>query len=98
MNEYQVSLTLLRGLDLPKVDLLSKIDAYVKVRCGGFSGKTKTIYNCSEPVWDEDFFFPVPIGSANGLPQGIVTLELYDSETLKVWLHSARSGFGRWHA
>jgi Ca2+-dependent lipid-binding protein len=83
MNEYQLSLTVLRGISLPKVDLLSKIDPYVKVHCGAFTGKTKTIDNCSEPVWDHDFFFSVPIG-LQGLPQGVVTLELHDSETLKV--------------
>jgi hypothetical protein len=40
--ELLVHFSVIRGLQLPKTELTSKIDAYVKVKAGAFSAKTKT--------------------------------------------------------
>jgi hypothetical protein len=40
--ELLLQFTVVRGLQLPKTELTSKIDAYVKVKAGAFSSKTKT--------------------------------------------------------
>lgn len=41
-SELLLQFSVLRGLQLPKTELTSKIDAYVKVKAGAFSAKTKT--------------------------------------------------------
>ena len=42
MQEVLLQFTVIRGIDLPKTELTSKIDAYVKVKCASFSAKTDT--------------------------------------------------------
>lgn len=39
--EVLLQLNVIRGLDLPKTELTSKIDAYVKVKAGTFAARTK---------------------------------------------------------
>uniref|UniRef100_A0A383WDE8 C2 domain-containing protein n=1 Tax=Tetradesmus obliquus TaxID=3088 RepID=A0A383WDE8_TETOB len=80
--ELLLQFSVIRGLQLPKTELTSKIDAYVKVKAGTFSAKTRTRDDEDNPVWDESFFFTVPM-SASKSPAGIITLELWDSNTLK---------------
>lgn len=80
--ELLLQFSVIRGLQLPKTELTSKIDAYVRVKAGTFSAKTRTRDDEDNPVWDESFFFTVPM-SASKSPAGIITLELWDSNTLK---------------
>jgi 5'(3')-deoxyribonucleotidase len=41
-SELLLQLSVVRGVQLPRTELTSKIDAYVKVKAGSFTGKTKT--------------------------------------------------------
>jgi hypothetical protein len=36
------------------------------------------------PVWDTSFYFNMPM-SASKMPAGVILLELWDSNTFKVW-------------
>eukprot|EP00879_Flechtneria_rotunda_P002735 GHRR01002942.1.p1 GENE.GHRR01002942.1~~GHRR01002942.1.p1 ORF type:complete len:411 (+),score=107.49 GHRR01002942.1:318-1550(+) len=81
-HEVLLQFTVIRGIDLPKTELTSKIDAYVKVQCGSFAGKTNTVDNDSNPVWNTSFFFNAPMGPYRA-PTGVITLQLWDDNTLK---------------
>eukprot|EP00878_Enallax_costatus_P009989 GHUV01010427.1.p1 GENE.GHUV01010427.1~~GHUV01010427.1.p1 ORF type:complete len:410 (+),score=104.60 GHUV01010427.1:469-1698(+) len=81
-QEVLLQFTVIRGIDLPKTELTSKIDAYIKVKCASFSAKTSTREDDNNPKWDQSFYFTSAIGP-NRCPYGTVTLELWDSNTFK---------------
>eukprot|EP00798_Chlamydomonas_sp_ICE-L_P028362 gene28362-31489_t len=65
MMEITGSIRIINAMSLPKVEALSKIDAYVVLKQNGaVIGKTKAVDNNEDPVWNQ-------AGMVHGWPVGI---------------------------
>eukprot|EP00798_Chlamydomonas_sp_ICE-L_P022108 gene22108-29167_t len=94
MPYITLQLGVVRGMELPKADVLSEIDPYIKcygpfseAEAGGLAPRTgpcmSTVYFGDEPnpEWYESFFFKVEVNE-DGFMVGVIRLELWDKENL----------------
>lgn len=70
-GSFLVVVKILRGADLPKTDLFSKIDPYVKISVPGFGRECKThvVEDSDNPTWNYQCLLEVP-ASQSGQPTG----------------------------
>lgn len=80
--EVLVQLCIVSGHGLPKTDLISKIDPYVKISVGNTKFKTQVIQDNENPVWKEHFGFTCSL-APNGLPDARLEVELCDEDFLR---------------
>lgn len=91
-SQFQVRLVVEKAHSLPKTDVLSKIDAYIRVKAGSQEFKTKVIDDHDSPTWNEVFF---PVISANGsILAGCIEFELWDANVVK---GEASACLSLWH-
>ncbi|XP_052037425.1 cytosolic phospholipase A2 zeta [Apodemus sylvaticus] len=77
---YDLQLKVLRARNIQHVDKWSKADCYVQLwlPTASFSPtQTKTVVNCSDPEWNENFHFQL-----HGAVKNILELALYDKDVL----------------
>ncbi|KAJ3300615.1 hypothetical protein HK104_009272 [Borealophlyctis nickersoniae] len=81
-ERVRICISVIRACNLPNVDKCSPIDAYVKVDLPSCAAqRTKTIDNCSNPVWDAKLFFEVDASVVYS--STLVQFDLYDENTMK---------------
>ena len=80
-NTGVVKVTVVRAENVPRTDLLSKTDPYVKmcVKKHGLQVKTSTMMNDEDPIWNETFYIPVDDVDLRKLK---VSVHDYDSDPL----------------
>eukprot|EP00123_Amoebidium_parasiticum_P015577 comp23042_c0_seq1/m.36864 comp23042_c0_seq1/g.36864 ORF comp23042_c0_seq1/g.36864 comp23042_c0_seq1/m.36864 type:complete len:1024 (-) comp23042_c0_seq1:370-3441(-) len=54
---YVLSVSFIQARDLMKVDLIGSSDPYVIITCEGQQRRSRTIYRCLNPVWNQRFDF-----------------------------------------
>ncbi|XP_028622678.1 cytosolic phospholipase A2 delta [Grammomys surdaster] len=76
----RLTVKVLEARNLPRADLLSKVDPYVTLQLPTASGrkfKTQTVTNSSHPVWNETFSFLIQSQVKN-----ILELSVYDEDLI----------------
>ncbi|ETE58087.1 Cytosolic phospholipase A2 epsilon, partial [Ophiophagus hannah] len=74
-----LSVRIIRMTNLREADLLSQSDCYVSLRLPSSSfvtARTKTISNCTNPVWNETFFFRI-----QNMAKNILEITIYDEDS-----------------
>ncbi|XP_029454495.1 cytosolic phospholipase A2 zeta [Rhinatrema bivittatum] len=77
---YNLSVKILRARNIKTTDLLSKADCYVALRlptASPLTSRTKVIYNCSDPEWNETFHYRI-----HGALKNVVELTLCDEDVV----------------
>ena len=77
---YDLQVKVLRARNIRGTDLLSKADCYVKLWLPTASPspvQTRVVANCSDPEWNETFYFRI-----HGAVKNILELTLYDKDVL----------------
>ncbi|KAJ3280857.1 hypothetical protein HK104_000358 [Borealophlyctis nickersoniae] len=81
-ERVRICISVIRASNLPKVDKLSLIDAYVKVELPSCPvQRTKTIDDCSAPVWNAKLFFEVDASALYSCTP--VQFDLFDENVMK---------------
>ena len=72
---------MVRAENVPRTDLLSKTDPYVKmcVKKHGLQVQTSTMMNDEDPIWNETFYIPVDDVDLRTLKVSVLD---YDSDPL----------------
>ncbi|KAG8126127.1 hypothetical protein E2320_021352, partial [Naja naja] len=74
-----LSVRIIRMTNLREADLLNQSDCYVSLRLPSSSfvtARTKTISNCTNPVWNETFFFRI-----QNMAKNILEITIYDEDS-----------------
>jgi hypothetical protein len=80
---YELSITVLRALDLPAADVGGTSDPYCKLLFTNERiGKTKAINYTLNPEWNETFILTIPTQLSTLSPLSTVTVEIWDKDSL----------------
>ena len=80
---YELSITVLRALDLPAADVGGTSDPYCKLLFTNERiGKTKAINYTLNPEWNETFILSIPTQLSTLSPLSTVTVEIWDKDSL----------------